>query len=197
MHGCARRRGSAARQRLREGIRRDEGHRAEVGERLHETIEVDLGLVERAVNRSTFRAVSISAEIVGQQQIVASGSTSSVLFRSRLSFGIVWTWKPALGCVRHRGIDHEFIAGWIAPHSQKHSFYDGSIIDRFRHRNYLTNSRNGRRETRNLSEAMSCPIARSLEKWAGRGLVDSDHHHIHRTKGKPCPRCLIPSKSAL
>jgi hypothetical protein len=48
----------------------DEGI-AQVGERLHEAIEVDLGLIERAIDRSTFRAVSISAEIVCQQQIVA------------------------------------------------------------------------------------------------------------------------------
>jgi hypothetical protein len=55
----------------------DEGHRAEVGERRHETI-VHLGLGERAVDPSPFRAVSISAEIVGQQQIVAGRSASPV-----------------------------------------------------------------------------------------------------------------------
>jgi hypothetical protein len=69
---------------------------------------VDLGLVEHAVDPSPFRAVSISGEIAGQQEIVAGRFCKPRLISKPIVVQriIVWTWRPVPDTRVTRGIDH-------------------------------------------------------------------------------------------
>jgi sulfonate transport system substrate-binding protein len=71
-----------------------DGHRAEVAERLHEATGVELLSVKRAVDRTIFKVIPLSAEIVAEQQAVADRFYKLGLIPKPIVVqDIVWTWK--------------------------------------------------------------------------------------------------------
>jgi hypothetical protein len=99
-------------------------------------------VVEPAADRSPFPA---GVDFCGDQTVADRFCELGLIPKPIVVQDIVWTGKA--GCWMRSspvGLTREFIAERIAPHSQKHSFHDGSIIDQFCHRNYLNNKFQGR-----------------------------------------------------